>query len=1212
MKRRLLAGLLCLALLSVLPGISGIWAGVFSLIPPASAAEAAGDPGSAALPDEYVREEEPETFTGRAYVTDGISDKGALLPQNSRMVLTQPSDDAWALDGAVRKSYALRLPAEEDPTVTETFFAAAGPKAWNEPEGGFVTLTLDLTEEGLWAEDFRTLQFSIAFEDAEGDFPLTAELVTSAGRLETSLTLRTRALEDGGIQYGRNLVKSAGGWSTVTLDLSDVSGLIEGLTVRVMESVFPVNTVFSAPLLLKDPTDELIMADRYASYSIDAGPGSFSFMGIGGVGEADANGRLLLSGTPALSHPIRAGVPCCFEIRASGNEKKDARLSIGIDYRDGLERIWSPAVTLNAEDGIYVIQTEPLSDIAAFYLLFEDLGEEASIQVDGLRIITGGSVWSAGNDWLGQLTRIERSGKEIVFAGSMVADTLRAFSGGSLRFYAVPSPLLLKGENEDFFAAQGSVVLPESAVLIGEAKISTLFEKRYTLPPMPVSPDACVYFACVSDPEAEEAVLLLSPPRYTDTDSSLPSPGSRFIFGLADTFPAGVFESNAFHILADVPLDTMLTASGTSVVYTVPGENAPRTAYLDPVLLEELNRDVEFYHSAGIAVYLRFLLNNPAEGLTAPDTFFPETDSPASVALWCALIRFFTARYPYAAGLVLPGPINDPDTVGYTTEEIGSAAERAAHLGRLTWSAAAEKAPDAFVCFSMDDRRESTACSAVLLTLLSRRIEQFGDYPWSCVLAAGPDSALPTSLDWILDQLEDKPVPDAFLYIYQLSQAELNSEYARYLVGQSDLGTGKIASTAAMAAAMYGNFCKAGRERGARAVFFSPALLDQRNDHAFYDELRKSTGDENAIKVADVQNQFILPGMVFYDLWDFADAYYPLDWIPGGGALSCSTELSGPFSEIRGLPSRVLSASFQESKNGVAGIVMRNLNRTLDLTAVSALYFDFLLEDTGDTPMEEDAGSSLVFIVGTDDRRVEYHIDGVRCGEVRRLSCPLTEWEDRERADFIAVAVYAGGPVSLKLSRVTAMGRNISDEQLQAVFEPMPDKDGRSSMVWLLPALVFTLAGSCVIFVLLDRRDREDGYGGTRGWMKRRKENAMKNQADRDRIEREARAFAKEGADRLNIAQNVRPFTKYKIMELILCAAAVILGLLYLYTDPKLISLDILLPVYAAVFCALVPLRWMDLKANGVKGGFAVFTTAVWGVLALVVVAAAVIYFRGA
>ena len=118
--------------------------------------------------------------------------------------------------------------------------------------------------------------------------------------------------------------------------------------------------------------------------------------------------------------------------------------------------------------------------------------------------------------------------------------------------------------------------------------------------------------------------------------------------------------------------------------------------------------------------------------------------------------------------------------------------------------------------------------------------------------------------------------------------------------------------------------------------------------------------------------------------------------------------------------------------------------------------------------------------------------------------------------------------------------------------------------------------------------------------------------ADASGIEKDAEAFAREGVEKLNVAQNTRPFTKYKIAELILCAAAVILGLLYLYTNPKLIPLSVLLPVYAAVLCAIVPLHWLDLKASGLKGGFAVFTTAVWALLALAVVAATVVYFRRA
>ncbi|MBR5680520.1 MAG: hypothetical protein IKX19_07675 [Clostridia bacterium] len=92
-----------------------------------------------------------------------------------------------------------------------------------------------------------------------------------------------------------------------------------------------------------------------------------------------------------------------------------------------------------------------------------------------------------------------------------------------------------------------------------------------------------------------------------------------------------------------------------------------------------------------------------------------------------------------------------------------------------------------------------------------------------------------------------------------------------------------------------------------------------------------------------------------------------------------------------------------------------------------------------------------------------------------------------------------------------------------------------------------------------------------------------------------------------NVIPGAKPFTKYKIAELCVCGAAVILGLIYLYL--KWIPLGVLLPVYAVLFCAIVPLRWKDAKATGATGGFAVLSTVIWAVMALLVVAATAVYF---
>ena len=108
------------------------------------------------------------------------------------------------------------------------------------------------------------------------------------------------------------------------------------------------------------------------------------------------------------------------------------------------------------------------------------------------------------------------------------------------------------------------------------------------------------------------------------------------------------------------------------------------------------------------------------------------------------------------------------------------------------------------------------------------------------------------------------------------------------------------------------------------------------------------------------------------------------------------------------------------------------------------------------------------------------------------------------------------------------------------------------------------------------------------------------------RIEREAEAFAKEG---LNVVPGTKPFTRYKVAELILCLLAVILGLFYLYTDPKIVPLNVLMPAYAAIFWIIIPLRLKDAKVLGTKGAARFLSVVVWVILALAVTAATAVYF---
>ena len=87
----------------------------------------------------------------------------------------------------------------------------------------------------------------------------------------------------------------------------------------------------------------------------------------------------------------------------------------------------------------------------------------------------------------------------------------------------------------------------------------------------------------------------------------------------------------------------------------------------------------------------------------------------------------------------------------------------------------------------------------------------------------------------------------------------------------------------------------------------------------------------------------------------------------------------------------------------------------------------------------------------------------------------------------------------------------------------------------------------------------------------------------------------------------VKPFTKYRAIELAVCGVAVVLGLLYLYAD--MLSLSVLLPLYCVVFAAVTALRYLDTKAVGLKGFVAMLPVFCWGFLTCAVIVATAAYF---
>lgn len=89
---------------------------------------------------------------------------------------------------------------------------------------------------------------------------------------------------------------------------------------------------------------------------------------------------------------------------------------------------------------------------------------------------------------------------------------------------------------------------------------------------------------------------------------------------------------------------------------------------------------------------------------------------------------------------------------------------------------------------------------------------------------------------------------------------------------------------------------------------------------------------------------------------------------------------------------------------------------------------------------------------------------------------------------------------------------------------------------------------------------------------------------------------------------DVEPFSRLRIVELVVCIVAVVVGVLYL--NGSSISLRVLLPTFSACFIALSGLRIAALVRAKVKKPSSIFFAAVLAILAVAMTALTVVYLR--
>lgn len=918
---------------------------------------------------------------------------------------------------------------------------------------GFTELTLNYKAWSIDLTSYSTLCFGLSAPGYGNHYPLQISLKTTEASLQSKLYLNNSA---------------DGSWSLIYLDIRDIQGEFLELTVRLdyPHIALPPYIQCSMPYLTTTSPAGFDYAQRFLTDKMSAETGRV-VLSNGRVrpedGSAHLHARLITDDFPDC------GTSAYYEIKLSGISQ--GNLTLGTLYVGTTEeqRRFSKRISLSSSDGVYIIPVDVYDDIYSFSLEFDNVECDALyFTIEYIKLYCGVQTPLSGNPNIGAVTSIYRSGDNITFTGSMERDSVTQFSGTNIHFYAIP------GCSPDAH---------ETAIEIGSIKVSTMFENTVDLSAYPSIGDTFMFYAAVQTDDGH--ILPLSRPRYADAAGLRETSVSNI--GLYNAATVGAFESNVSHVMIDLPLDKLCSQSRNSVANityidysetSAPEQFSYEQLYFEPEFLVGLDRDIEFYISAGIEVYLQ--LSSMSDIL-----------SDASLHRYAAVIRFLSSRYSGIAGIVIGNGVNSAEFIGGSSfSDPAVYAASLAEICRVTYNAASVYIPDLLVVVPfVPDDGENRISERSLTVMLSDRLSDVGQIPWAFMYTfyqADDDLSTVTSLSRNLSELDIEGA-DAVMFFYQPTNNDLLAAYRKYADSLRSSGQNTVPEYKLYVASAFGEICDLCADYRARAVFLSLDGLSVRNDHDFYSGL-KSVGqsdrfvyDSNAVMPSESENIF---GK--YTIWNFSSQYYPLDWIAGGGVSSCVTESSELFSDATGKYTRVLRSAFKaEDSSGAAGIILRNFQYEYDFSEIERMDFTFSLEQIEGSEeylslsSDENEGVTVVFVIGTDDYRAEFYADSLQCGEIQRLSCDLSEYKYRSTVDFVGIMVYANHEVSFDLSSVAVSSSTLSDDELRRMFSQAASQSNNDSLaehdlVSLGAFLIIIALVTVSAVTLLTRRDREE------------------------------------------------------------------------------------------------------------------------------------------
>ncbi len=922
-------------------------------------------------------------------------------------------------------------------------------------------------------------------------------------------------------------------WSLLAFDLSafddrdDMESL--RLTLTYDEDTPPYVLQITNPYAKNEENSGFDYVERYLTNTFTVSEGTFAMKK--GSARPDGRGNIRLCADFILAEQPRLGSDVFLEVTLS--HVTSGNLTVMIEYENG-NVVSYGRLSMNSSGqrrDAYTIPIETNARLKSFELRFDSVVCDNFFTVESIRLYATERVEVTGNADLGKVTSITHQGDSLVFSGEMERNAVRKYSDYTLGFYAVP------GWTSDDLT---------TAVQIGQMKISTRFDYTANLSAYPDLAGTYRFFVGLTDGEGN--VLPLSSPVYPDA-TKLPETKLSNI-GLYDAASVGVFESNASHVIVDVPIHELLVVtdaeeqsgnlpylsytlySTTTRRPTVKGERnraeKPTSSsgnilgtrvekqWLNRDLLRRLDDEINFYISAGLEVYLRLTSKESieienltyGEGGAFAYAVCPET--PEARYLYTAIVRFLCDRYNGIGGLIVGENVNDGRYTGGGMDGENAAvyARELAEVCRLTYNAAFERIPDILIVLPFGESTQIPDASdpfgyiapESLTVMLSSYLEHMGEVPWVMMYCTDGTESI-VSADLLMEQVDGAGMEVRYSDRESLPWRIKQRTNDLGLDGSADIlyfckpnyedvrrgfalnGEGSLEE---YLAEVFAELCSSTR---ARAVFLSLEAMGGQLEHEFYASLkntetssggiqtvRRSVSEGYCVPIEDATDKLATATGV-YMLWDFTDKFYPLGWIAGGGVSSCSTVYSDLFDGgyARALRSVITPDVNDEGIRGTAaGISLRNLSRTADFTGVDYLEFTFALNSMGLLMGTGQESGSVVFVLGSDDRRVEFEVKSVAYGQALTYFCDLSDYAYRDKVDFVGVMVHAENEVYLDLASVKVYSKTLDSVALQEVFFPKTEEESPVELYTIVVTAGIVCAISLMAAGLLFRHDAEE------------------------------------------------------------------------------------------------------------------------------------------